>query len=227
MCVDDVVPIGAEPLFFLDYVAIGKLRAEHVAQIVKGIAEGCRKSGCALVGGEMAEHPGVMLQPYFIREQRLTYPIGVSAAETLRATSDTGGKDGRFLFGGMGFSAIYALLRDGFGILPQYLGLTTVVPGVTLGVYDSPMLENPYILPQIVKESGAKSSDYSAPETADELCARTAPYAQEWAPKAKELWLDEHPTGKKVYDDQMTCEKIELKAQRIAQEDAENEAVHV
>lgn len=60
MCVDDVVPIGAEPLFFLDYVAIGKLRAEHVAQIVKGIAEGCRTSGCALVGGEMAEHPGVM-----------------------------------------------------------------------------------------------------------------------------------------------------------------------
>lgn len=60
MCVDDVVPIGAEPLFFLDYVAIGKLRAEHVAQIVKGIAEGCRKSSCALVGGEMAEHPGVM-----------------------------------------------------------------------------------------------------------------------------------------------------------------------
>ena len=60
MCVDDVVPIGAEPLFFLDYVAIGKLRAEHVAQIIKGIANGCKKSGCALVGGEMAEHPGVM-----------------------------------------------------------------------------------------------------------------------------------------------------------------------
>lgn len=60
MCVDDVVPIGAEPLFFLDYIAIGKLRAEHVAQIVKGIADGCKLSGCALVGGEMAEHPGVM-----------------------------------------------------------------------------------------------------------------------------------------------------------------------
>ena len=60
MCVDDIVVSGAEPLFFLDYVAIGKLRAEHVAQIVSGIAEGCRKSGCALVGGEMAEHPGVM-----------------------------------------------------------------------------------------------------------------------------------------------------------------------
>lgn len=60
MCVDDIVPLGAEPLFFLDYVAIGKLRAEHVAEIVKGIAEGCKMSGCALVGGEMAEHPGVM-----------------------------------------------------------------------------------------------------------------------------------------------------------------------
>ena len=60
MCVDDVVVVGAEPLFFLDYVAIGKLKAETVAPIVEGIARGCQKSGCALVGGEMAEHPGVM-----------------------------------------------------------------------------------------------------------------------------------------------------------------------
>lgn len=60
MCVDDVVVVGAEPLFFLDYIAIGKLDAETVAAIVEGIAEGCRMSGCALVGGEMAEHPGVM-----------------------------------------------------------------------------------------------------------------------------------------------------------------------
>lgn len=60
MCVDDVVPVGAEPLFFLDYVALGKLRAEHVSTIVQGIANGCKKAGCALVGGEMAEHPGVM-----------------------------------------------------------------------------------------------------------------------------------------------------------------------
>lgn len=60
MCVDDIVPMGAEPLFFLDYIAIGKLKGEHVAHIVEGIAEGCRQSGCALVGGEMAEHPGVM-----------------------------------------------------------------------------------------------------------------------------------------------------------------------
>ena len=60
MCVDDIAPAGAEPLFFLDYVAIGKLAPERVQKIVSGIAEGCRLSGCALIGGEMAEHPGVM-----------------------------------------------------------------------------------------------------------------------------------------------------------------------
>ena len=60
MCVNDLLASGAEPLFFLDYIAIGHIEAEHVAQIVGGIAEGCRQAGCALVGGEMAEHPGVM-----------------------------------------------------------------------------------------------------------------------------------------------------------------------
>lgn len=62
MCVDDIVAVGAEPLFFLDYVAIGKLKAETIAPIVKGIADGCVLAGCALVGGEMAEHPGVMAE---------------------------------------------------------------------------------------------------------------------------------------------------------------------
>lgn len=60
MCVNDVLACGAEPLFFLDYVAIGKLRSDHISQVVGGITEGCRQAGCALVGGEMAEHPGVM-----------------------------------------------------------------------------------------------------------------------------------------------------------------------
>lgn len=60
MCVNDVLACGAEPLFFLDYVAIGKLRSDHISRVVGGIAEGCRQAGCALVGGEMAEHPGVM-----------------------------------------------------------------------------------------------------------------------------------------------------------------------
>ncbi len=60
MCANDVLACGAEPLFFLDYVAVGKLDSVQMAQIVGGVAEGCRQAGCALVGGEMAEHPGVM-----------------------------------------------------------------------------------------------------------------------------------------------------------------------
>lgn len=60
MCADDVVCSGAAPLFFLDYVAVGRLDPERVATIVGGIAEGCREAGCALVGGETAEHPGLL-----------------------------------------------------------------------------------------------------------------------------------------------------------------------
>lgn len=60
MCADDVVCTGAEPLFFLDYLAVGKVEPERVAEIVEGVAEGCRRAGCALLGGETAEHPGTM-----------------------------------------------------------------------------------------------------------------------------------------------------------------------
>jgi phosphoribosylformylglycinamidine cyclo-ligase len=60
MCADDVVCSGAEPLFFLDYVAVGLLQPEQVADLVEGVAGGCVDAGCALVGGETAEHPGLM-----------------------------------------------------------------------------------------------------------------------------------------------------------------------
>jgi phosphoribosylformylglycinamidine cyclo-ligase len=60
MCADDVVCSGAEPLAFLDYVAVGRLEPEAVAGLVGGVAAGCREAGCALVGGETAEHPGLM-----------------------------------------------------------------------------------------------------------------------------------------------------------------------
>ena len=60
MCVDDLVCAGAEPLFLLDYVSVGRLVPDRVAEVVAGIADGCRQAGCALLGGETAEHPGAM-----------------------------------------------------------------------------------------------------------------------------------------------------------------------
>ncbi|MCF0104939.1 MAG: phosphoribosylformylglycinamidine cyclo-ligase, partial [Eggerthellaceae bacterium] len=60
MCVNDILVTGAEPLFFLDYVAAGKIESSQITEIVSGISAACKESGCSLIGGEMAEHPGVM-----------------------------------------------------------------------------------------------------------------------------------------------------------------------
>jgi phosphoribosylformylglycinamidine cyclo-ligase len=60
MCVDDLVCVGAEPLFLLDYIAVGKVDPDRIETVVAGVSEGCRLAGCALIGGETAEHPGAM-----------------------------------------------------------------------------------------------------------------------------------------------------------------------
>jgi phosphoribosylformylglycinamidine cyclo-ligase len=78
MCVDDLVCQGAEPLFFLDYVSVGHLDPGHVAALVAGVAAGCRQAGCALIGGEMAEHPGVMAPGDF---DLVGFAVGVVEAD--------------------------------------------------------------------------------------------------------------------------------------------------
>jgi phosphoribosylformylglycinamidine cyclo-ligase len=60
MCVDDIACLGAEPLFLLDYISVGALDPDRIDALVSGVVEGCRRAGCALVGGEMAEHPGAL-----------------------------------------------------------------------------------------------------------------------------------------------------------------------
>jgi phosphoribosylformylglycinamidine cyclo-ligase len=99
MCADDVVCTGAEPLFFLDYLAVGRVIPERVAAIVAGVAEGCRRAGCALLGGETAEHPGVMPDDQFdlagfcvgvVEEQALLGPARVAEGDVLIGLPSSG-----------------------------------------------------------------------------------------------------------------------------------------
>jgi phosphoribosylformylglycinamidine cyclo-ligase len=85
MCVDDLVCQGAEPLFFLDYIAVGKLDPDHIEQLVEGVAEGCRQAGCALIGGEMAEHPGAMEPGEF---DLVGFSVGVAERDQLITGDD-------------------------------------------------------------------------------------------------------------------------------------------
>jgi len=80
MCVDDIVCQGAEPLFFLDYIAVGRLDPDHIEQLVEGVARGCQQAGCALIGGEMAEHPGAMQPGEF---DLVGFAVGVAERDRL------------------------------------------------------------------------------------------------------------------------------------------------
>ena len=99
MCVNDVLAQGAEPLFFLDYVAQGKTRPEVVEAIVAGVAEGCRQAGCALVGGETAEMPGMYADGEYdiagyttgvVEKARLIDGTRVKAGDVLLGIASTG-----------------------------------------------------------------------------------------------------------------------------------------
>ena len=80
MCVNDVACAGGEPLFFLDYIACGKNYPEKIAEIVKGVAEGCLQSECSLVGGETAEHPGLMPEEDY---DLAGFTVGVADAKNM------------------------------------------------------------------------------------------------------------------------------------------------
>ena len=91
MSVDDIAAHGAEPLFFLDYISIGKLDPDQIDEIVSGVARGCREAGCALLGGEMSEHPGVMdvgrVRPRRLRGRHRRTQAGAAARGVAPATS--------------------------------------------------------------------------------------------------------------------------------------------
>src|SRR5207245_1598722 len=83
MCANDVVCTGAEPLFFMDYLAVGRLVPGEAAAVVAGVATGCREAGCALLGGETAEHPGILAEGRF---DLAGFCVGI-VAELLRRES--------------------------------------------------------------------------------------------------------------------------------------------
>jgi len=116
MVIDDLVVCGAEPLFMTDYIAVGSVVPERIAAIVSGIAEGCRQAGCALVGGETAEHPGLMASDEYdvagagtgiVDADRLLGPARVQVGDAVIAMGSSG-------LHSNGYSlARYVLLGDG------------------------------------------------------------------------------------------------------------------
>lgn len=99
MCVNDIICAGAKPLFFLDYIAIGKNNPEKVASIVKGVADGCVLSKCALIGGETAEHPGVMKEDDYdlagfavgvVDKKKIITPDKVNVGDVIIALASSG-----------------------------------------------------------------------------------------------------------------------------------------
>lgn len=131
MCVNDVVCAGGEPLFFLDYIACGKNYPEKIATIVKGVAEGCKMSECSLIGGETAEHPGLMPENDY---DLAGFAVGVVDKKDLITGENI--KDGDVLIG-MASSGVhsngFSLVRKVFDITKESLDTYYEELGTTLG----------------------------------------------------------------------------------------------
>lgn len=128
MCVNDVACSGAKPLFFLDYLAVGKNYPEKVAQIVKGVADGCLLAGCALVGGETAEMPGF----YPIDEYDLAgFSVGI--VEKSKITDGKRAKAGDVLIG-IASSGIHS---NGYSLVRKVFDLNGENAAANLGVYSN------------------------------------------------------------------------------------------
>jgi phosphoribosylformylglycinamidine cyclo-ligase len=115
MCVNDVACAGGEPLFFLDYIACGKNYPEKIATIVSGVAEGCKQAGCALIGGETAEHPGLMPADDY---DLAGFAVGVVDEKDIITGADV--KDGDVLIG-MASSGVHS---NGFSLVRQIFRMT-------------------------------------------------------------------------------------------------------
>ena len=147
MCVNDIVCCGAKPLFFLDYIAIGKNDPEKVATLVSGVAEGCVQAGCALIGGETAEHPGTMKPDDY---DLAGFSVGIVDREQILCKESVCAGD---IVLGLPSSGIhsngYSLVRKIFDVEHADLGTNVPELGVSLGealltptrIYVKPVLE--------------------------------------------------------------------------------------
>ena len=131
MSVNDVICCGAQPLFFLDYIAIGKNVPERVAAIVSGVAEGCVQSGCALIGGETAEHPGMMPEDEY---DLAGFAVGIADREKLFDKSTIGAGDAIIALPSTGVhSNGFSLVRKVFDIGNKSINYHVDELGMTLG----------------------------------------------------------------------------------------------